>query len=107
MVTRMWFSRSVDDKPALTLFENGEARVYEITDEVFETWVSDAEATETSAKKEMAKALPVIIDLLKNLTFVEAAIEAGYQFDSAAFIKDFTESSGWKSSVCVLRKAKP
>jgi hypothetical protein len=56
------------------------------------------------AKKEMAQALPIIIQLLNNPTFVANANDAGYQFDAPAIFKSFTDAAGWKFSQNFLRK---
>ena len=56
------------------------------------------------AKKEMAQALPIIIQLLNNPTFVANANDAGYQFDAPAIFKAFTDAAGWKFSQNFLRK---
>jgi hypothetical protein len=59
------------------------------------------------AKKEMAQALPIIIQLLNNPTFVANANDAGYQFDAPAIFKAFTDAAGWKFSQNFLRKMTP
>jgi hypothetical protein len=59
------------------------------------------------AKKEMAQALPIIIQLLNNPTFVANANDAGYQFDAPAIFKSFTDAAGWKFSQNFLRKMTP
>ena len=59
------------------------------------------------AKKEMAQALPIIIQLLNNPTFVANANDAGYQFDAYAIFKAFTDAAGWKFSQSFLRKMTP
>ena len=59
------------------------------------------------AKKEMAQALPIIIQLLNNPTFVQNANDAGYQFDAVAIFKAFTDAAGWKFSQSFLRKMTP
>lgn len=59
------------------------------------------------AKKEMAQALPIIIQLLNNPTFVQNANDAGYQFDAVAIFKAFTDAAGWKFSQQFLRKMTP
>jgi len=59
------------------------------------------------AKKEMAQALPIIIQLLNNPTFVSNANDAGYQFDAVAIFKAFTDAAGWKFSQSFLRKMTP
>jgi hypothetical protein len=56
------------------------------------------------AKKEMAQALPIIIQLLNNPTFVANANDAGYIFDAVAIFKAFTDAAGWKFSQDFLRK---
>ena len=55
------------------------------------------------AKKEMAQALPVIIQLLNNPTFVKNVNDAHYQFDAVAIFKAFTDAAGWKFSQDFLR----
>ena len=59
------------------------------------------------AKKEMAQALPIIIQLLNNPTFVANANDAGYQFDAPAIFQSFTDAAGWKFSQNFLRKMTP
>lgn len=56
------------------------------------------------AKKEMAQALPIVIQLLNNPTFVANANDAGYQFDAPAIFKAFVDAAGWKFSQPFLRK---
>ncbi|VVB52051.1 Uncharacterised protein [uncultured archaeon] len=55
------------------------------------------------AKKEMAQALPIMIQLLNNPTFVTNANDAGYQFDAVAIFQAFTDAAGWKFSQKFLR----
>ena len=59
------------------------------------------------AKKEMAQALPIIIQLLNNPTFVANANDAGWQFDAPAIFKAFTDAAGWKFSQSFLRRMTP
>jgi hypothetical protein len=59
------------------------------------------------AKREMSQALPIIIQLLNNPTFVANANDAGYQFDAPAIFKAFTDAAGWKFSQNFLRKMSP
>lgn len=59
------------------------------------------------AKKEMAQALPIIIQLLNNPTFVENASNGGYLFDAPAIFKAFVDAAGWKFSQDFLRKMTP
>jgi hypothetical protein len=59
------------------------------------------------AKKEMAQALPIIIQLLNNPTFVQNCMDAGYIFDAPAIFKAFTDAAGWKFSQSFLRKMTP
>src|SRR5208282_4027249 len=59
------------------------------------------------AKREMSQALPIIIQLLNNPTFVANANDAGYQFDAPAIFKAFTDAAGWKFSQSFLRKMSP
>lgn len=56
------------------------------------------------AKKEMAQALPIIIQLLNNPTFVKNVNDAHYQFDAVAIFKAFTDAAGWKFSQDFLRR---
>jgi hypothetical protein len=56
------------------------------------------------AKKEMAQALPIMIQLLNNPTFVANANDAGYQFDAVAIFQAFTDAAGWKFSQSFLRE---
>lgn len=55
------------------------------------------------AKKEMAQALPIIIQLLNNPTFVQNVTDGGYMFDGIAVFKAFTDAAGWKFSQQFLR----
>lgn len=55
------------------------------------------------AKKEMAQALPVIIQLLNNPTFVKNVNDSHYQFDAVAIFKAFTDAAGWKFSQDFLK----
>lgn len=59
------------------------------------------------AKKEMAQALPIIIQLLNNPTFVQNANDAGYEFDAVAIFKAFTDAAGWKFSQNFLKPMTP
>ncbi len=59
------------------------------------------------AKKEMAQALPIIIQLLNNPTFVQNANDAGYEFDAVAIFKAFTDAAGWKFSQDFLKPMTP
>jgi hypothetical protein len=59
------------------------------------------------AKKEMAQALPIMIQLLNNPTFVANANDAGYQFDAVAIFQAFTDAAGWKFSQAFLRIMTP
>lgn len=56
------------------------------------------------AKKEMAQALPIMIQLLNNPTFVSNANDAGYQFDAVAIFQAFVDAAGWKFSQKFLRE---
>lgn len=58
-------------------------------------------------KKEMAQALPIMIQLLNNPTFVANANDAGYQFDAPAIFQAFVDAAGWKFSQNFLRKMTP
>jgi hypothetical protein len=59
------------------------------------------------AKKEMAQALPIMIQLLNNPTFVTNANDAGYQFDAVAIFQAFVDAAGWKFSQAFLREMTP
>jgi hypothetical protein len=59
------------------------------------------------AKKEMAQALPIMIQLLNNPTFVANANDAGYQFDAPAIFQAFVDAAGWKFSQAFLRMMTP
>jgi hypothetical protein len=56
------------------------------------------------AKKEMAQALPIIIQLLNNPTFVKSVNDAHWTFDAVAIFKAFTDAAGWKFSQDFLVK---
>ncbi len=55
------------------------------------------------AKKEMAQALPVMIQLMTNPIFVKNANDAGFQFDANAIFQAFAEAAGWRFSQKFLR----
>src|SRR5258708_36996351 len=55
------------------------------------------------AKKEMAQALPIIIQLLNNPTFTKLVNDAHFTFDAVAVFKAFTDAAGWKFSQDFLR----
>ena len=55
------------------------------------------------AKREMAQALPVIIQLLNNPVFTKNVNDAHYQFDAVAIFKAFTDAAGWKFSQDFIR----
>jgi hypothetical protein len=59
------------------------------------------------AKKEMAQALPIMIQLLNNPVFTANANDAGYQFDAVAIFQAFTDAAGWKFSQAFLREMTP
>jgi hypothetical protein len=59
------------------------------------------------AKKEMAQALPVIIQLLNNPTFVKNVNDGHFQFDAVAIFQAFTDAAGWKFSQNFLRPMNP
>lgn len=59
------------------------------------------------AKKEMAQALPIIIQLLNNPTFVKNVNDGHYQFDAVAIFKAFTDAAGWKFSQDFLAPMTP
>jgi len=56
------------------------------------------------AKKEMAQALPVMIQLMTNPIFVKNANDAGFQFDAIAIFQAFAEAAGWRFSQKFLRQ---
>jgi hypothetical protein len=55
----------------------------------------------------MAQALPIIIQLLNNPTFVKNVNDAHWQFDAVAIFKAFTDAAGWKFSQDFLREMNP
>lgn len=59
------------------------------------------------AKKEMAQALPLIMQLLNNPTFVGNVTDGGFMFDGVAIFKAFVDAAGWKFSQDFLRKMTP
>jgi hypothetical protein len=59
------------------------------------------------AKKEMAQALPLLMNLLNNPTFVANVNDGGYIFDGIAIFKAFTDAAGWKFSQDFLRLMTP
>lgn len=59
------------------------------------------------AKKEMAQALPIMIQLLNNPVFTANANDAGYQFDAVAIFQAFVDAAGWKFSQKFLRVMTP
>jgi hypothetical protein len=59
------------------------------------------------AKKEMAQALPMIIQLLNNPTFVQNCNDAGWEFDAPAIFKAFVDAAGWKFSQNFLKQMTP
>jgi hypothetical protein len=59
------------------------------------------------AKKEMAQALPVIIQLLNNPTFQKSVNDAHWMFDAVAIFKAFTDAAGWKFSQDFLKPMTP
>jgi hypothetical protein len=59
------------------------------------------------AKKEMAQALPTIIQLLNNPTFMKSVNDSHWQFDAVAIFKAFTDAAGWKFSQDFLVKMTP
>jgi len=56
------------------------------------------------AKKEMAQALPLIMQLLNNPTFTQNITDGGYMFDGVAIFKAFVDAAGWKFSQDFMRK---
>jgi hypothetical protein len=59
------------------------------------------------AKKEMAQALPILMQLMTQPTFVNNVENGHYTFDGIAIFKAFTDSAGWKFSQDFLRKMTP
>jgi hypothetical protein len=59
------------------------------------------------AKKEMAQALPIIIQLLNNPTFSDNIAQGGWLFDGVAIFKAFTDAAGWKFSQGFIRPMTP
>jgi hypothetical protein len=59
------------------------------------------------AKKEMAQALPIIMQLINNPTFASNVADGGYLFDGVAIFKAFTDAAGWKFSQEFLRPMTP
>lgn len=55
------------------------------------------------AKKEMAQALPIIMQLINNPTFVANVENGHYTFDGPAIFKAFIDAAGWKFSQDFLR----
>lgn len=59
------------------------------------------------AKREMAQALPLILQLLNNPTFVANVNDGGFMFDGHAIFKAFVDAAGWKFSQDFLRPMTP
>jgi hypothetical protein len=59
------------------------------------------------AKKEMAQALPFVLQLMNNPTFVQNVTDGGKMFDGIAIFKAFTDAAGWKFSQDFLRDMTP
>ncbi len=59
------------------------------------------------AKKEMAQALPIIMQLINNPTFVNNVENGHFTFDGTAIFKAFTDAAGWKFSQDFLRPMTP
>lgn len=59
------------------------------------------------AKKEMAQALPIIMQLINNPTFSSNCADSGYLFDGVAIFKAFTDAAGWKFSQDFLKPMTP
>lgn len=59
------------------------------------------------AKKEMAQALPIMIQLMTNPVFVKNANDSGYKFDSIAIFQAFVDAAGWKFSQDFLKPMNP
>ena len=56
------------------------------------------------AKDEMGKALPVILELLKNPKFVKEVNERGYQFDAVSIFQALVDATAWKSKTPLFKK---
>ena len=59
------------------------------------------------AKKEMAQALPIIMQLINNPTFASNVADGGFLFDGVAIFKAFVDAAGWKFSQNFLRPMTP
>ena len=59
------------------------------------------------AKKEMAQALPIIMQLLGNPTFAKSVNDGGYEFDGIAIFKAFVDAAGWKFSNDFIKPMTP
>jgi hypothetical protein len=59
------------------------------------------------AKKEMAQALPIIMQLINNPTFATNIADGGYLFDGVAIFKAFVDAAGWKFSQEFVRPMTP
>jgi hypothetical protein len=59
------------------------------------------------AKKEMAQALPILLQLMNNPVFVKNVNDSYMQFDGKAIFKAFTDAAGWKFSQDFLRAMTP
>jgi len=59
------------------------------------------------AKKEMAQALPILLQLMNNPVFVKNVNDGDMMFDGIAIFKAFTDAAGWKFSQNFLRKMTP
>ena len=55
----------------------------------------------------MAQALPIIMQLLNNPTFVSNVENGHFTFDGTAIFKAFTDAAGWKFSQDFLRPMTP
>jgi hypothetical protein len=59
------------------------------------------------AKKEMAQALPILLQLMNNPVFVKNVNDGYMTFDGQAIFKAFTDAAGWKFSQDFLRPMTP
>jgi hypothetical protein len=59
------------------------------------------------AKKEMAQALPIIMQLINNPTFSTNLADGGFLFDGMAIFKAFVDAAGWKFSQNFVRPMTP
>lgn len=58
-------------------------------------------------KREMAQAIPFVIQLINNPTFESMLNASGYMFDAPATFKNFADFAGWKYAQNFVRKMTP